>query len=252
MVEQISVLDKVRTAGKVGRIIMAEAVVCQYKTLAKLDTETLGKRLADKVVKADSTTLELGKIVVVLDQARDKSQYKTLKKWVKNVTGIEVQSEVYKAANSFAMVTFDTPAENAVFAGFITESEYDQTPIRWHYIVSSILNRLAHKDHKDDAILAAEVREQIAVVMRSLPKDGSEKLRGLLAALKGEEDEAGDENTPLTVEELSEIGKKLKNRIDITTDMAALAHASKVFAALSDYASGKCEAAPAPEMAAAA
>jgi len=240
----LSVLDKVRTAGQAGTIAAEKRDIPSYKTLAGIASDVFGARMVEKVTKTESNTLELGKMAAILDSKRDTATYKTLKKWVKHVTGIEMPSEVYKAALSFSMVTFNEPAKDSVFAGYIVEAEYDQTPVRWHYVVSSILNQLASKEHKGDAILAAEVREQVAAIMRGLPKNGGEKLKALLSALKPPESEAGSETEPLTVDELTEIAKRLKTRLDLTKDMPTLEHASNVFNALGAYSAGLNLAAP--------
>jgi hypothetical protein len=203
--------------------------------LRELDSRAIGTKLATTNARMDSHTLESSKLVVILKE-RQPSNFKTLKKWVKKVVGLDVRSELYKVAVAWQMVTEMQPDQDGdkIYAS-ISEPEFDRAPLRWHMLTSAILNRL-DKEHPDDHTLRQSTREAVAVVYRTLSRTGADQLKNILKALDQEEKPEEEEIAPLTAEFLTELAKRSKARLEVTKEPAVLEFAAQVFQALADLA----------------
>lgn len=233
-------LDRVKAGNKGEKVSTKNLAVKSLEEIASLGVEEVGKKLARDTRKADSFGIEGGKMVHYLATQKP-AGFKTIKKWVAHCTGIAIDGLLYKVAKSFGGL-----ATNKSHGG-VTEAEWDKVPCRWHIPTSSLLNYL-EKEHKDDDLLRMECLEQVAVIMRTLPKDGSEKIRNILALLKPDEQgEGGGENEsvedpeegPMTVDEMNAMAKRYHARIQDTDDIATLARAREVFEKLAAIADGR-------------
>jgi hypothetical protein len=229
-----SVIERLESAGIGGKItVLPSAEVPSIADLRKLDDREIGTKLAVAARKMDSDTLENGKLVFVLKERQPES-YKTLKKWVKKITGIEARSELYKIAIAFRMV--GVPGANGSLYGEITEPEFDRAPLRWMMTTAAILNKL-DKDFANDEIVVAKCREQVALVYRTIPKAGGDRLKAILKSLNPQETEIEEDLLrPYTAEELVLLVKGIKTRLELTADAPVRELAAKAFAALAELA----------------
>lgn len=204
------------------------AKITTFGELQALENDALAKRAASITSKAGAATLELGKILAVLDARRED---KTLSAYARTVLGVEIESTCYKVAVAFGGIVGDGGH------GSVIESQFDVVPVRWHVVVSSILNQM-EKDKRDDSF-RAEIRENVATVLRERPDKGHDTLKAILATVKPEkkEPEGGEDENAQTIvpadgisaaDFIRFLGKKLEEE----TNTAALTNASEAFASL--------------------
>ena len=143
--------------------------ITAFGELNALENEALAKRARAITQKAGSATMELGKILAVLDARRED---KTLATYARSVLGTEIDSSGYKVAVAFGLVA----------SGVVTEGEFDLVPVRWHIVVSSIENQMEKDERADD--FRAEIRTQVGNVLRERPDKGHDTLRAILSTIK--------------------------------------------------------------------
>lgn len=205
--------------------------------LQTLDKNKLITFIKTSVSKSGSIHLEIGKAVFVLDALRDSG---TLKKFVRAITGTEIPDHAFCCANSFALV--------GEGYSFIPESDYDNTPLRWHLQVSAILNLIAELSEEEKAA----VREEVCAILRARPTDGYDTLKAIKARLKpapenddkgeGKESEEKAENVLPFVDYLSpEHWKALGTAAHACDDEAKLTLASRALEAIASIITNKLD-----------
>ena len=217
--------------------------ITQYADLSKLENPKLASKARSINEKAGAATVELGKILAVLDSRRGDQ---TLQKFARAVLNTELDSTAYKVAVSFGIV-----GEGGIGSGTITESEFDLVSVRWHSVVSSGLNYMAKEEKSDEFQLT--IREQMAVVLRERPEKGYDTLRAIVSTMKPTPASETDKNEASETESTQaespeslmpvdvfsgEFFRFLQKKIESETDIARLTTAMNAFRALSDLAEG--------------
>lgn len=208
----------------------------KFLELNALENEDLAKRARVITQKAGTATLELGKILAVLNARRED---KTLQSYARSILGVEIDSTAYKVAVSFGLVS----------RGTVAETEFDEVPVRWHVVVSSIENQM-ERDERDETF-RAQIRDQVAAVLCERPEKGHETLRAILATVKpapepGAGAEPSEENAnpgatgaAVPVDVLSaDFIRFLAKKIEAETNPEVLKLCSDGFRALADLAEG--------------
>ncbi len=246
------VLSRVENALKPHQIATdVKLVVVSAASLRTLDSKAIAQKLIESSRETASATLASGKMVAILDEKRDPKAEKTLKKHIaKLAPDLELNTHIFACANVFSIMVGVAPEAGKIVLGFFTEADFDKTPLNWHKVISSILNVLK-KEHAEDAILEMDVREKIAVIVRSRPSDGLKQLKKMLQVLKPESEQSEGEETAenvvpmaLTMAEVENFESAFKERIKafmervkLTTDPAVLETASAQFRLTAEFAS---------------
>lgn len=233
-------LDQIRLAA--SAVVQATlAHVTPIAEFRKLDALTLAARMKTAGGITASVEMEIGKMLVVMDEQRgDKG---TLQSYVRKEVG-EISSTAYKVAVAWGMV--------GTGFGFVEENEFDQIPVRWLIVVSAILNQLGKEPAKNDETLVIGTREEVAIVLRTRPKNGYDTLRSIKKCLTPAKEESaedgdaegeGEENAEQKGEKFpllsAEMLKALKNALSDCSDPALLELMKNGFSALSAIAEGQ-------------
>ena len=142
----------------------------------KMDLATLFKTLLGESKKASSAHVNGGKIIFVVAEKRPADSKQSLTQFITKETGESPHTHATMCAISFGMM--------GEGFGFVTEIEWDTTPLKWHLQVSAILNFMVKKETPAETVQS--VREDVAKILRDKPSSGETMLKELKKALKGE------------------------------------------------------------------
>jgi len=214
---------------------LAQNAIADFRTM---DTETLISALRNLTRNASSAHVTSGKIIAAI----------TEKETVKNITSFITKKLGEKPHDHALMcaVSFDMVAETGVH-GTISEGLWDTTPLGWHLQISPILKYLAKEEAPDETV--AQVREEIARIIREKPANGLDMLKALKKALKGEPEaagggEGGEEEPAEIVEPVFDIDAtidRLAAAVDAIEDIERLKAISALLGAIADSAKLRTE-----------
>ena len=201
----------------------------------KMDLATLFKTLLGETKKASSAHVNGGKIIFAIADKRPAGSKQSLTQYITKETGEAPHTHATMCAISFGMV--------GEGFGYVTESEWDTTPLKWHLQVSAILNFMEKKETPAESV--QQVREEVAKILRDKPKTGEAMLKELKKLLKGEATTEGgesdeDKQTALNAAATDllddVIFEAMGTQIDACIDPAKLEYAGKSLIALGQAA----------------
>ena len=206
--------------------------------LQAMDIKTLITTLRAETKRASSAHVNGGKIIFAVDGKRDSD--KSLTSWLTKELGEKPHDHALMCAVSFRMV--DTGH------GSCTEDQWDTTPLKWHLQVSPILKYMEKEETPAETV--AEIREQMAEILREKPSDGEKRLKAIKKELKGEPENDASEESDKEPEEKAgavdyldeSIFEAIALSIDACTDSERLTYAMKSLFALAKVSQAKIDA----------